>query len=148
MGKAIRWTPEQLAAHNTRKVKQEPTSAQAGLQALGRLQSGAMNKTEARYADYLEARCRVGEVAWFKFEGIKLKLADNTSLTPDFFVMLATRELEVHEVKGARRIYTDDAKAKTKIAAGMFPFTFRVVFPKDGGGWDIEKVGNKVPDEL
>ena len=111
------------------------------IQALGRLKTGEMNKVEAAYAADLERRQQAGEIAWFKFEGIKLRLADNTFLSPDFFVMLADGQLEVHEVKGGRGIFQDDAKAKTKIAAAMFPFPFYVIFPKakkHGGGWEIE----------
>ena len=71
-----------------------------GLQALGRLKVGTMNKTEQAYAATLDQRRIAGEVAWFKFEGIKLRLADNTFYTPDFFVMLSGGALEAHEVKG------------------------------------------------
>ncbi|VEB42963.1 Uncharacterised protein [Chromobacterium violaceum] len=39
------------------------------IQALGRLRTGAMNKTEAAYAQHLEAQKVAGRVAWFKFEG-------------------------------------------------------------------------------
>lgn len=113
------------------------------MQAKGRLAKGAMNKTEANYAAYLDELKLAGDVAWWKFEAIKLTLANNTSLTVDFAVMLACGALEMHDVKGARAIYTDDAKVKMKVAAQMFPFTFRVAFPvkkADGGGWDIEEV--------
>lgn len=109
------------------------------LQALGRLKVGAMNKTEAAYAATLEQRRTAGEVAWFKFEGIKLRLADNTFYTPDFFVMLADGALEAHEVKG---YWQDDARAKIKIAADLYPLKFMAIRArpkKDGGGWAIEK---------
>lgn len=110
------------------------------LQALGRLKAGAMNKTEAAYAQLLEQRRQAGEVTWFKFEGIKLRLADNTFYSPDFFVMLASGELEAHEVKGG--FWTDDARAKTKIAANMYPFRIIAVTPRPkklGGGWKEEQ---------
>lgn len=109
-----------------------------GLQALGRLKTGAMNKTEQAYATTLEHRRHAGEVAWFKFEGIKLRLADNTFYSPDFAVMLADGQLEMHEVKG---FWTDDGRAKIKIAADMYPMRFiaiKVKPKKNGGGWDIE----------
>lgn len=109
-----------------------------GLQALGRLKAGAMNKSEAAYAALLEARKHAGEVAWFKFEGIKLRLADNTFYTPDFAVMLADGRMECHEVKG---FWTDDGRAKIKIAADLYPFAFlavRALPKKAGGGWSME----------
>jgi hypothetical protein len=113
-------------------------TAQRALQALGRLKVGTMNKTEAAYAATLDARRHAGEVAWFKFEGIKLRLADNTFYTPDFAVMLADGALEMHEVKG---FWQDDARAKIKIAAALFPLKFvgiQMKTKREGGGWLIE----------
>lgn len=150
MSKMLRWSPEQLAAHQARQPKPEPVKAAAQkvdsaaaavkrTQALGRLKTGQMNSTEARYAAHLEQRKQAGEVAWFKFEGVKLRLADSTFLTPDFFVMLVSGELEAHEVKG---YWEDDARAKTKIAADMYPFRFIAVTAKTkkaGGGWAVEE---------
>ena len=110
-----------------------------GLRALGRLKAGTMNKTEAAYAALLESQKAAGEVAWYKFEAIKLRLADNTFYTPDFAVMLANGQMELHEVKG---FWQDDARAKIKIAADMYPFRFVAVRPKpkkDGGGWATEE---------
>lgn len=110
------------------------------LQALGRLKTGEMNKTEAEYEQLLKLRQAADEILWYKFEGIKLRLADNTFYSPDFFVMLANGELEAHEVKGG--FWTDDARVKTKIAASLYPFRI-IAFTKrskrDGGGWDSEE---------
>lgn len=103
--------------------------------ALGRLPAGTMNKTEAAYAAELEMRRRVGDILWYKFEGLKLRLADNTFLTPDFFVMGKDFALEVVEIKG---YWTDDARAKTKIAASMYPFKFTAI-KKVKGGWESEE---------
>jgi hypothetical protein len=110
-----------------------------GLQALGRLKVGAMNKTEQAYAATLAERQRAGEVAWYKFEGIKFRLADNTFYTPDFAVMLESGALEMHEVKG---YWQDDARAKIKIAADLFPVRFIAIkakLKKEGGGWAVEE---------
>jgi hypothetical protein len=110
----------------------------SAIQALGRLKVGAMNKTEQAYAATLEQRKAAGEVYWYKFEGLKFRLADNTFYTPDFAVMLAGGELEAHEVKG---FWQDDARAKIKIAADMYPLRFLAIqarTKKDGGGWKVE----------
>lgn len=110
-----------------------------GIQALGRLKTGAMNKTEQAYAALLEQRRLENHVAWFKFEGMKFRLADNTFYTPDFMVMLVDGRLQAHEVKG---FWQDDARAKIKIAADMYPVEFIAVRPrakKDGGGWEREE---------
>lgn len=109
------------------------------LQALGRLKTGQMNKTESAYSQHLEMRKHAGEVVWYRFEGIKLRLADNTFYTPDFAVMLTTGEMELHEVKG---FWTDDARVKTKVAADQYPFRIigvTVKAKKAGGGWSIEE---------
>lgn len=112
------------------------------LRALGRLPKGAMNKAEARYeAEVLKPGLMSGDVLWFKFEGIKLRLADNTFLTVDFAVLRADSVLEMVDVKGGAAIFMDDARAKMKIAADIYPFPFSVVYPvakKDGGGWRKE----------
>jgi hypothetical protein len=109
--------------------------------ALGRLKPGDMNRTEAAYAQTLEARKQAGEVVWWEYEGITLKLADDTRYTPDFAVMLANGEMEMHETKGFLR---EDAWIKLKVAARQFPFRFwlvKKVKPSDGGGWKSEVVG-------
>lgn len=107
--------------------------------AVGRLKTGVMNRAEAEYAFHLENLKVIGTVAWYKFEGLKLRLADNTFYTPDFFVMLSDGTLEAHEVKG---FWQDDAKVKIKVAADMYPFRFlaiKAVAKKNGGGWSVEE---------
>lgn len=109
------------------------------IQALGRLRVGQQNGTEREYGAVLRARQAAGEVAWFRFEGLKLRLADNTFYTPDFAVMLADGSLECHEVKGH---WQDDARVKIKVAAEMYPMRFVAVRrrPKrDGGGFAVEE---------
>lgn len=109
-----------------------------GRRALGRLKAGERNKTEAAYEAHLWCRQQAGEVAWFRFEGLKLRLADSTFYTPDYAVMLADGQMECHEVKG---FWEDDARVKIKVAAEMYPFRFVAVKPvpkKAGGGWQTE----------
>lgn len=116
-------------------------SGQERLQALGRMKSGEMNKTEAAFAQRLELQRHAGEVLWWKFEGIKLMLAKNTSITVDFAVMLADCRLFMIDVKGSKAIFTDDARAKMKVAAELYPFAFQAAYPKpksEGSGWVFE----------
>ena len=106
--------------------------------ALGRLKAGSMNKTEAAYDAHLALQQHAGQILWRKFEGLKLRLADNTFYTPDFAVMAADGVIECHEVKG---FWQDDARAKIKVAADLYPFRFlavRAKAKKDGGGWAME----------
>lgn len=107
--------------------------------ALGRLKTGQMNATEAEYDVFLDARKHHGEVKWYRFEGMKFRLADNTFYTPDFAVMLTDGTLECHEVKGH---WQDDARVKIKVAASLYPIRFIAVRKrpkKDGGGFSTEE---------
>ena len=97
-----------------------------------------MNKTEAAYGQHLELLKQAGEVHWYGFEAVKLRLADNTFYTPDFAVVAADGVLEMHEVKG---FWEDDARVKIKVAADKFPFRFvamKAEAKKRGGGWKVE----------
>ena len=82
-----------------------------------------------------------GTIIWYGFERIKLKLADKTHYTPDFFVVKNDGSVEVHEIKGFMR---DDAAVKLKVAAEIYPFfqfiLIKKIALKDGGGWDCKTV--------
>lgn len=109
--------------------------------ALGRLKDGALNKTEAAYDSYLKTLLMAGELLWYKFEGMKFRLADNTFYTPDFNLMRPDGQIEIHEVKG---FWQDDARVKIKVASEMYPFKFIAVkarAKKHGGGWEEEIFG-------
>ena len=149
----MRWTEDQLAQHlarhgvpsNARHVDTSqppfavpPDKPGGGRLALGRLKTGEMNKTEARYAEHLKS-IEGTVIAWHKFEAVKLRLADNTFYTPDFAVMLLDGTMEMHEVKG---FWEDDARVKIKVAASLYPFRFKALKPiaaKRGGGWEVEE---------
>jgi hypothetical protein len=109
-----------------------------------------MNKTEFEYSWELEARKQSGEILWWGFEPIKLRLTDKTFYTPDFAVLSwqvtplpgeqrTDTTLQLVEVKGFLR---DDANVKFKMAAELFPFEFlmyRKKKQKEGGGWELMK---------
>jgi hypothetical protein len=88
-----------------------------------------MNKAEGAYAQRLERRKLAGEIASFRYEPIKLRLAKATYYTPDFMVVLPGGEIELIDVKhmrkdagGTYRIFReDDASIKLKVAAQLFP---------------------------
>nr|WP_279037750.1 DUF1064 domain-containing protein [Snodgrassella alvi] len=108
--------------------------------ALGRLKTGQKNKTEQAYElEVLKPAMQDGSVSWYRFEGVKLRLADNTFYTPDYCVMRSDGIMEMHEVKG---FWQDDARVKIKVAADMYPLKFIAVkrqAKKNGGGWSIEE---------
>lgn len=107
--------------------------------ALGRLKAGQMNNLESDYSKHLELCRAAGGILWYRFEAIKLRLADNTFYTCDFSVLASDGVLEMHECKG---FMTDDANVKIKVAAEQYPFRFKLVrraTRKQGGGWDIKE---------
>lgn len=112
---------------NSREISGKPASF-----ALGRLKAGNMNKTEAAYASHLESLKSKGEVLWYQFEPMNLKLADKCFFRVDFLVMVKSCYLECHEVKG---FWTDDALVKIKTAAEKFPFRF-IAVRKTKDGWE------------
>lgn len=96
--------------------------------------SGEMNKTEAAYAAFLDSLKKDCLIADYRFEAVKLRLADKTFYTPDFMVLMPDLSFEMHEVKG---FWEDDARVKIKVAAAQFPFKF-VAVKKMKNGWDRE----------
>jgi hypothetical protein len=95
-----------------------------------------MNRTEREYADQLDVRIAIGEIACYWFEAWTFKLANDVRYTPDFAVLLSSGEIEIVEVKGP--IVRDDARVKLRAAADRFPFRFVMMqkrAKKFGGDW-------------
>jgi len=114
-----------------------------------RSEPGKMNKTEQAYSEVLNQRIEAGEVISWRYEPLTFRLAKRTTITPDFWVVMADGSIEIHEVKacnanGSYRI-EDDAAVKIKCAAEEYR-EFRWLLcglkPKRiGAGWRIEEVG-------
>ena len=122
------------------KSGNRPSRSMRGIYALGRMKTGAMNKTELAYSLYLDKLKGDGEILWWKFEGMKFRLADNSFYTPDFNVLRNNQDLEMHEVKG---YWIGDARTKIKVAADLYPFAFIAIkaeAKKRGGGWVVEVI--------
>lgn len=118
-----------------------PRKGKDALYALGRLKTGERNKTEQRFEDeILRPGMLAGDILWYRFEGIKLRLADNTFLTVDFAVMGANSILTMIDVKGGEAVIQEDARVKMKVAADAYPFRFQFAFP-GRAGWTYEDVG-------
>ena len=129
-------TPEQVIVDFRAADYSHAASPLERMQALGRLGRGRMNKTEQAYvAEVLDPELHAGVILWFRFEAIKLRLADNTFLTVDSPVIAAAGELEFREVKGR---WTDDARAKIKVAAAQFPWRFYAIHRVGRHGWRTE----------
>lgn len=111
--------------------------------------TSTMNKTEAWFADWLEAEKHLKRILDWRFEEVKFVLAQNAkggrnsvSYLPDFLV-IHVGHFEFVEVKAKRGKWTsmrDDARAKINIAADRFPwFKFTVAY-LEKGEWTFEKV--------
>jgi len=94
-----------------------------------------MNLTEIEYAVHLEGLIKRGCIVHYRYEALKLRLADNTFYTPDFLVILATR-MELHEVKG---FWREDARVKIKVAAHQYPWFKFIAVQKKKGAWKKEE---------
>lgn len=119
---------------------QAPPASRRGGRAI-RKEDGP-SKTEAAYArEVLEPLKRQGVIREYWHEPVKFRLADRTWYTPDYMVMLASDVIEFIEVKGRKADgpwCEEDARVKFKVAADLYPFTFRMVWPRKGGGWHQE----------
>ena len=135
----MRMTEEQYQNLSLNQKKQglQRFKKESDARVLGRLKSGAMNQTERRYSEHLESRKMRGEILWYKFDCINLRLAEKTFYKPDFFVMTSDNELQVHEVKGH---WEDDALVKIKVASDMYPFLFKSVhWNSKNNAWDCRE---------
>lgn len=95
---------------------------------------GEMNNLEREFQTFLEIQKRDGVVLWYEYEPVKFRLANATTYTPDFLVMLRSLSLVAYEVKG---FWQDDARVKIKVAADKFPIEF-IGVTKGKGGWEFE----------
>lgn len=111
------------------------------IRARGPRNNRGMNSTEAAYAELLEGQRLAGDIASYAFESVKLRLADKTWYTPDFFVVYPDGAAEFVEVKG---FWRDDARVKFKVAAEQHQWArFTAVTKrakKRGGGWNCEEL--------
>lgn len=97
---------------------------------------GSMNKLERQFAAELAMRHVAGDIENWRFEAIKLRLAEKTFYTPDFSVVAKGGFVYLYEVKGH---WEDDARVKVKVAAEMFPeFHFVGVTFDKRAGWQYE----------
>ncbi len=106
-----------------------------------------MNKTERAYAAYLESRKLAGEIVWYGYACLTLRLAKRTHFRVDFAVVNADGGLVLIDVKGSKKtkrgatyFAREDAKLKIKVAARLFPcFSFKIAW-RDGSVWCEEEM--------
>lgn len=115
-----------------------------GVRARGRVrhETGEMNATERAYSEHLDARKAAGEVAWYGFEVIKVRLAKGCWYIIDFMVLLTDGALEAHDVKATTKdgktLAEDDAMVKIKVAAALLPWPFKIMARHKGRWFERE----------
>lgn len=95
-----------------------------------------MNQWETDYAGRLEMQRIAGEIDWWSFEPMRLRLAKATGYTPDFIVVSQGR-ISAHEVKG---FWRDDARVKLKVAAEMYRWIRFVIVTRCRGEFMFEEL--------
>lgn len=145
----MNWTAEDLAAHMARTLTttdREPIGIEPQLSAKAKGRAPApkgMNKTEESYSQRLEALRWVGDVLYWGFEAVKVRIGRNCWLTPDFLVMYPDGHLELHDTKGRKgKTYyaEDDAIVKARAAGANFPIPMYFVFRRHDGEWEKKEM--------
>lgn len=133
----VRWSEEDLTRFNQRTGAAPPAPIAAVPDARG---NRRMNKLEAAYALELDMRRLAREIKAWRFEAIKLRLAEGAFFKPDFTVVGIGGEIEMHEIKG---FWREAARVRIKVAAEQFPWfrfiALRRLRKREGGGWKIEE---------
>lgn len=123
--------------------------------AIGRLPKPEMNSTETAYSQYLDLQQKAGEIVYYKFEAITIKLGPDCRLTPDFLVMYPDGRLALHDTKGTTKIKVgkkaggtkfyaeEDALVKARVVAGNFVIPISFVFRQNNGEWSVTPIGEK-----
>lgn len=83
-----------------------------------------MNAWEAEFASQLEARKAAGEITWWAFEPIRIRLASGAWYKPDFVTVDKHHRTEVYEVKGK---WEEAARVRFKVAVEKLPYQFYIV---------------------
>src|ERR1035438_5792026 len=106
------WTDEDVARVENPAVKGvQPNESP---KPKGRIPKPEMNSTERRYAQYLDLQKAVGEILWYGFETVTIKLGPDCRFTPDFLVMLSDGSLSFHDTKGSKAIKTGKRSGQTQ----------------------------------
>jgi len=93
------------------------------------------SKGEEEYAQHLSILGAAGEIQGWRYEAIKLRLADGAWYTPDFIV-LRENCIEIHEFKG---FWREAARVRIKVAAETYPEFQFIAIQRQGNGWKYEE---------
>lgn len=113
----------------------KPPANAAGAFARGLPLEAGMNGLEGEYAQHLDLLKHAGQVIWWRYAPMRLRLADGSYYKPDFGVLNCDCLFELHETKG---FWREAARVRIKVAAGLFPFKF-IAITKKNGAWEREE---------
>lgn len=126
------------------KLRPDPVKVDISMKPI-KVPKPRMNKTETRFAQWLEIQKRCGEIEWWEFQPMTFRIADDCRYTPDFVVCDFNGRLKCIDIKGSKRKKSDgsttywceeDAKIKIKVAAKKFPFfDWSIYHPLPNGEW-------------
>ena len=115
---------------------------------------GAMNDTEKAWAVQLEVQKLAGEILWWEYEPMKLRVAPKLGwYSPDFAVVFPDFTISMDEIKGSMGWSMDGTgRAKFMDAVDRYPlFRFRKAqkrTKKQGGGLDVKEYEPRKPFPL
>lgn len=109
--------------------KDRPKTPQAGIKATKPRRDAisgkrGMNEWEREFAAQLEVRKQDGEILWWGFEPIRIRLASGAWYKPDFVTVDKQHRTEVYEVKG---LWREAARVRFKVAVEKLPYQFYIV---------------------
>lgn len=127
-----RWTEQDVLdaqarrAAGTVRVEPKPVKAcaLAGSRKIGTKNLRGMNKSEAQFAQKLEFQKVAGDIVWWGFEPIRIRLANGTFYRPDFVTVDKNGRTAIYEVKGYMR---EAARVRLKVAVEKLPYPFFLV---------------------
>ena len=104
-----------------------------------------MGQMERNWASALDYAIDAGELIAWEFEAIRLRLSYSTTkkgskpafYTPDFMVIYPDGTIGFDEVKGH---WEEAALVRIRIVADRYPFRFRIVDSRRGGGFQVNEV--------
>lgn len=99
------------------------------------------NATERRFEiEHLKPMLFTREIASYRFEDIRLRLAKGTHYTPDWVTVDAAGRTAIYEIKGGRPRQREAGIMAVKVAANKYPeYVFWLAVYK-AGEWIIQRV--------
>ncbi len=99
--------------------------------------SRGMNRLESRFAAELAAWKATGQIEWWGYESLKLRLAKGAWFKPDFLVIDEFGKFIIYETKGFMR---ESANVRIKVAAETYRFFKFIVVRLVKGQWQYTEI--------